>query len=115
MVKTTTTTERKEKNAVPKVSYHYRPEGMTLEAWQIALRQQAALKEQFIIAAMNEKQYPGDYKVSNSVSKSECKVVFRGEGNQWNYCSCMDFKTSQPCIYSTPPEKSLTPSIRPKN
>lgn len=93
--KTTTTTGKKEKNAVPKVSYHYRPEGMTLEAWQIALRQQAALKEAFDISAVNEKQYPGDYRVSNLTSKSEYKVVFRGESSQWNYCSCMDFKTSK--------------------
>lgn len=85
------TTKKKEN----KVSYHYRPEGMTLQAWQIALRQQAALKEAFTIVPIDEKQYPGDYKVSNDANKSEYKVVFRGEGNRWNYCSCMDFKTSK--------------------
>ncbi|MBQ7063223.1 MAG: DEAD/DEAH box helicase, partial [Bacteroidales bacterium] len=27
--------------------------------------------------------------------KEEYKVVYRGENSTWNYCSCMDFKTSQ--------------------
>lgn len=88
-------TKKKKEGNSPKVSYHYRPENMTLEAWQIALRQQVAQKESFAISAINEKQYPGYYKVSNAVSKREYTVVFRGEGNLWNYCSCMDFKTSR--------------------
>lgn len=92
--KTTSTTTKKEK-AAPKVSYHCQPANMTLESWQIALRQQAAQKEQFDIAAINETQYPGDYKVSNLTSKGDYKVVFRGDNSSWNYCSCMDFKTSK--------------------
>ena len=38
------TTKQADRQA-PKVSYNYKPEGMTLEQWQIALRQQAAIKE----------------------------------------------------------------------
>lgn len=95
MAKSANTTKKKDKSNTAKVSYNYRPENMTLKAWQIALRQQAALKEQFTIEAVDEKQFPGDYKVSNPTSKSEYKAVFRGEGNSWNYCSCMDFKTSK--------------------
>lgn len=77
--KSPVTKKEKGKSSTPKVCYHYRPESMTLEAWQIALQQQAATKEQFSIAAINEKQYPGDYTVSNPINKSEYKVVFRGE------------------------------------
>lgn len=79
----------------PKVSYHYKPEKMTLEQWQIALRQQAAAKESFAVTELNAKDYPGYYKIANPVTKNEYKVVYRGETSPWNYCSCMDFKTSQ--------------------
>lgn len=89
------TTKKGKETKTPKVSYHYKPEEMTLEAWQKALRRQAAQKEQFTITTINEKQYPGDYKVINPTNKSEYKIVFRGEDNPWNYCSCMDFKTSR--------------------
>ncbi len=83
------------KESVSKVSYHYKPDNMTLEEWQISLRRQAALKEQFVISELNRKNYPGYYKVVNSLSGNEYRVVYRGEGSPWNYCSCMDFKTSR--------------------
>jgi hypothetical protein len=83
------------KESVSKVSYHYKPDNMTLEEWQISLRRQAALKEQFVISELNRKNYPGYYKVVNLLSGNEYRVVYRGEGSPWNYCSCMDFKTSR--------------------
>jgi len=86
---------KKTKKAPPKVSYHYKPDNLTLEQWQIALRQQAAQKENFAISEMNAKEYPGYYRVANPVSHNEYRVVFRGHESPWNYCSCMDFKTSQ--------------------
>lgn len=79
----------------PKIPYSYKPEKMTLEQWQIALRQQAAAKEQFAVTELNAKDYPGYYKIANPVTRNEYKVVYRGEASPWNYCSCMDFKTSQ--------------------
>lgn len=85
----------KDKAKAPKVSYYSRPADMTLEEWQIALRRQAAEKETFAIDAISESQYPGDYCVKNPATRNEYKVVYRGAGNPWNYCSCMDFKTSQ--------------------
>ncbi len=79
----------------PKVSYHYRPADMPLPEWQIILRRQAAAKAFFAISAMDEKHAPGDYQVINPINKSEYKVVYRGQNNEWNYCSCMDFKASK--------------------
>lgn len=83
------------KKAAPKVSYHYKPDNLTLEQWQIALRRQAAEKETFGIREMNAKEYPGYYIVNNPVSQNVYRVVYRGAFSAWNYCSCMDFKTSQ--------------------
>ena len=37
---------------------------------------------------------PGEYNVTNAAKTQTYKVVYRGEDCSWNYCSCMDFKTS---------------------
>ncbi len=79
----------------PKVSYHYRPDNMSLNEWQRILRRQAAAKALFAISPMDEKHAPGDYRLINPINKSEYKVVYRGQDNEWNYCSCMDFKASK--------------------
>ncbi len=88
-------TDKRTAGTASKVSYHCKPDNLTLEQWQIALRRQAAAKEQFAISEMNRKEYPGYYQVKNPVSHNEYKVVYRGQDSLWNYCSCMDFKTNQ--------------------
>lgn len=95
MKKETKRGKNTKKESVSKVSYHYKPDNMTLEEWQVSLRRQAAAKEQFAISELNKKDYPGYYKVINPLSGNEYRVVYRGEGSPWNYCSCMDFKTNQ--------------------
>ena len=77
----------------PKLSYTVKPDGMTLEQWQIALRQQIAIEENMGCRPVGN--MPGEYIVSNPSSKREYKVVYRGNNSPWNYCSCMDFKTSR--------------------
>lgn len=95
MEKKRKTKGKKPEKQAPKVSYHYKPENMTLEQWQIALRQQAAQKETFAISEDRTADGPGYYTVSNHSTRNEYRVVFRGEESPWNYCSCMDFKTSR--------------------
>ena len=87
--------KKKDDKTNQKVSYYYKPDNLTLEQWQIALRRQIAEKENFAIAERSSKDSPGYYSVLNPVTKNEYRVVYRGEGSVWNYCSCMDFKTSQ--------------------
>jgi len=79
---------------IPKMTNVYRPEGMTLEQWQIALRQQVSEKENFVICERDVKYCPGEYLVRNFQTKNDYKVVYRGQYSEWNYCSCMDFRTS---------------------
>ncbi len=38
---------KQNKKAASKVSYHYKPDNMTLEQWQIALRRQALEKKEW--------------------------------------------------------------------
>lgn len=95
MAKDKKNTSKKSKDKTINVSYHYKPDNMTLEQWQIALRKQAAQKELFAISEINTKEYPGYYHVQNPATHNDYRIVYRGEKSPWNYCSCMDFKSSQ--------------------
>ncbi len=87
------TTKKKKKK--PVISHIIKPENMTLEEWQVKLRQQVSKTERFVIDSVDEKLYPGEYTVRNPETHNEYKVVYRGANSEWNYCSCMDFKTSR--------------------
>lgn len=94
------------KNA-KRLSNLVRPEGMDLETWQRLLRRQMAEKECYEINDTGGENRPGYFSVKKTVAgKSDGgdktrmqhgdthEIVFRGEMSPWNYCSCMDFKTS---------------------
>ena len=78
-----------------KVSHIVKPENMTLEEWQIKLRKQITDIEHFDISCVDDALCPGEYIVRNPEKNNEYKVVYRGANSEWNYCSCMDFKTSR--------------------
>ena len=78
-----------------KVSHIVKPENMTLEEWQIKLRKQITDIEHFDISCVDDALCPGEYIVRNPEKNNEYKVVYRGANSKWNYCSCMDFKTSR--------------------
>ena len=86
---------KKPKSKKPKVSYYVKPDKMSLEEWQIKLRKQAAQTERFAIQCVDDELCPGEYSVRNPLKNNEYKVVYRGANSPWNYCSCMDFKTSR--------------------
>ena len=79
---------------IPKISWVVKPEGMKLDDWQRALRQQVAREEPLDVSAVDERNLPGEYEVRNPQTRQTYKVVYRGAKSPWNYCSCMDFKTS---------------------
>lgn len=88
--------QTKQEEKPKKVSYYRKPENMTLEEWQIALRKQFAEKSVFQIEPFERSQpLNGDFWVTNPQNSRKYKVAFRGEASEWNYCSCPDFKTSQ--------------------
>lgn len=89
------TKRKRAKVVVPKMTNLYKPAGMSLVEWQIALRKQQAEKETFAISQVDEKFAPGVYRVGNAVTRQEYKVVYRGKDSMWNFCSCFDYKTSQ--------------------
>ena len=69
----------KKKRQPTKVSYRYKPENLSLEQWQITLRQQAAENENFTISEDKATDGPGYYTVSNPVTRNHYRVVFRGK------------------------------------
>ena len=87
------TTKKKKKKQV--ISHIVKPEKMSLEEWQVKLRQQVSKTERFAISSVDEELCPGEYIVRNPEKHNEYKVVYRGANSEWNYCSCMDFKTSR--------------------
>lgn len=80
---------------IPKVSWVVKPDRMSLVEWQRTLRQQIAREEVMGVSAVDERNVPGEYDVRNPKTRQSYKVVYRGETSPWNYCSCMDFKTSR--------------------
>ncbi len=92
----TKTKNNKAKNGIKKsnaLNAIHRPENMTLEQWQKALRRQAATKEHFGIKAPFGQDDP--YVVSSAKSGRSYRVHYFGPDSQSNRCECMDFKTSQ--------------------
>lgn len=85
----------KSKKQVKKIPWQYKPEGVDLKTWQVLLRKQAAKDLNMTVCCADEKKSPGEYIVRNRHLGREYKVVYRGAKSPWNYCSCMDFKTSQ--------------------
>lgn len=77
-----------------RLSNAVKPVDMGLEEWQVALRQQQALREHFVISETSPLFSPGEYQVRNPRSRSQYKVIYRGAYSPWNYCSCPDFRTS---------------------
>ena len=78
-----------------RLNHLVKPDGMTLEEWQVMLRMQQAQREDFDVECVSERYRPGEYRVRSPKSGGVYKVIYRGPKSPWNYCDCMDFKTSQ--------------------
>lgn len=87
--------DAKKHACTPRISPVAKPENMSVEEWQRALRRQSAELEKLQVRAVDIVHCPGEYHVVNTKNNQEYKVVYRGDDSEWNYCACMDFKTSQ--------------------
>lgn len=76
------------------VSYYKKPDYLTLEEWQYALRKQFASKRYFKIENIGTHPVYSDFKVYNPETKNTYKVAIRSRDNSMNFCSCNDFKTN---------------------
>ncbi len=76
---------------VTKVSRTRKPEEMSLEQWQVALRRQFAEKQDLRIANVGSEPIFSEFQVVNPQTGGQYRVAIRGHGLGDNYCSCPDF------------------------
>jgi len=75
------------------VSYHKKPDELSVDEWQKALRRQIVRDQPFIITKQEgEHLVFTDYTVKNQQSAGVYKVAIRSPGRGLNFCTCMDFK-----------------------
>ncbi len=83
-------------NAVyEKVSYYKRPEKLTLDEWQFALRKKYATQHHLIVEIIGTEEVFSEYIVRNPDRKSSYSVSIRSNDNTRNFCTCFDFKTNR--------------------
>lgn len=93
--------KKTQKASKSKVPYHRKPDSLTPQDWQIALRKQFGQNSQFEIKNLTDNPVFSDFSVYNPVSESTYKVAVRSspkqteKGENNNFCSCYDFKTNQ--------------------
>ena len=86
---------RKKKAAQPKrVSRTKKPEGMSLEDWQVELRRQFGRDQNFELKNIGGEKIFSEFLVRNPETGSTYRVAIRGLGRGVNYCSCPDYATN---------------------
>ena len=68
-----------------------RPEGMSLEAWQIALRREFGRTQRFRLQNIGAEPVFSEFTVSNPQTGGSYRVAIRGRKPGDNFCSCPDF------------------------
>jgi len=71
-----------------------KPEEMTLEAWQVALRRQYATEQAFKVKNIGGRPVFSEFEVTNPQTKRTYRLAIRGEGLGVNFCSCPDYATN---------------------
>ncbi|HZZ77848.1 MAG TPA: DEAD/DEAH box helicase [Gemmataceae bacterium] len=77
-----------------KLSRVKRPDGMSVEDWQIALRREFGRTQNFDIRNLGKEPIFSEYAVRNARSQSAYTVVIRGNKLGDNSCTCGDFTTN---------------------
>ena len=82
----------KRRSAAPKkLSRLRKPEEMSLEQWQVALRKQFGREQKFRLRNVGEAPIFSEFEVFNPETERTYRVAIRGSGLGENYCSCPDF------------------------
>ncbi|HSB69022.1 MAG TPA: hypothetical protein VLT62_06795 [Candidatus Methylomirabilis sp.] len=71
-----------------------RPEGMSLEAWQTALRRDFGRSQRFRLQNTGPEPVFSEFTVTNPQTKGTYRVAIRGRNPGDNYCSCPDFSVN---------------------
>jgi hypothetical protein len=87
------------KAAAPKLSRQHKPEHMSLEEWQTALRRQFGREQPFTLENIGNEPVFSEFIVRNPERGSAYRVAIRGVMPGDNFCACPDFATNTlgPC------------------
>lgn len=86
-----TARHRKQRKLKKPISHLRKPDEMSLEQWQTALRKQIATQQKFKIENLGEKPVFSEFGVLNPQTKRTYRVAIRGLNLGDNYCSCPDY------------------------
>ncbi len=85
---------RRGDRSTARLSRLYTPEGMSLEAWQTALRRQHGREQAFVLRNAGSHPIFSEFTVTNPRSRRSYRVVIRGGAPGSNFCACPDFATN---------------------
>ncbi|MBI4229443.1 MAG: SWIM zinc finger family protein, partial [Planctomycetes bacterium] len=74
-----------------KTPYRRKPEGMTLEQWQIALRHEFGADQKYRLKNLGGGPVFSEFAVSNPQSARTYRIVIRGRNPGDSFCNCPDF------------------------
>lgn len=82
------------KSAPKKTPRTRKPEEMSLEAWQIALRREFGREQDFHSENLGEDPLFSEFAVTNPASGRTYRIAVRGQALGENFCSCPDFRVN---------------------
>lgn len=88
---TKVTKRRKVKSTPKKTSRTRKPEHMSVDEWQRALRQEYGREQSFTLKNLGEEPVYSEFAVTNPASGRTYRVAIRGRELGANFCSCPDF------------------------
>ena len=86
-----TSASGRKKKAEKKLSRVRKPDDMSLEAWQVALRRQFGREQDFRLKNIGDDPIFSEFEVTNPQTKRTYRVAVRGAALGENFCSCPDF------------------------
>src|SRR5216683_2539592 len=87
-------TKRKKSRKKAKLSRLQKPEGMSLEEWQIELRRQFGREQKYYLKNVGADPIFSEFEVTSPQTHGTYQVQVRGNRLGDNYCSCPDFATN---------------------
>ncbi len=86
--------KRTAKKTPAKTSRTRKPEAMTLEEWQVALRREYGREQNFQLKNLGDHPFFSTFSVHNPASKRTYRVSVRSENLGENFCTCPDFSVN---------------------
>lgn len=84
----------KKKKKAETVSLTHKPDGWTIDQWQVALRREFGQTQKFRIKNIGQHEIFSEFSVTNPQTKRAYRVAIRGSRLGDNFCYCPDFSVN---------------------